>query len=421
MRFSYRLFGGTSGLYIGKSTLVKLVLLAGVVAISAVFIWYNLNVIETLQKDTRDQVEKYVKLWQLAANSDTSGPELQFIFNEIIVKATFPIVVLDADRTPILWRNVPGIMERDTTRAALERVRKKAAEMQKEYGEFPLHFAGTHVNYLLYGDTEVVRQLKMMPFVQIGIVVGFLLLGLIGFESIRRSEERHIWVGMAKEAAHQLGTPISSLMGWLEVLETDSEGSTDLRGIAATVKDTTENMKVDIKRLERVANRFGQIGSMPDLKPSQLNDLVTEVVEYYRRRLPFQGDGIQINFQPGSLPDVPFNYELLTWGFENLLKNGLQAVDSKTGRIDVRSSLAADGTHILIEVQDNGKGITAAAARKIFRPGFTTKKRGWGLGLTLVKRIIEDYHGGKVWLERSKPGETLFQIKLPVQTRVKEG
>jgi signal transduction histidine kinase len=421
MRFSYRLFGGTSGLYIGKSTLVKLLLLAGVVAISAVFIWYNLNVIESLQSDTRDQVDKYVKLWQLAANSDTSGPELQFIFNEIIVKATFPIVVLDQDRSPILWRNVPGIQEHDTAQATVERVKKVAAEMEKEYGEFPLHFAGTHVNYLLYGDTDVVRQLKLMPFVQIGIVVGFLLLGLIGFESIRRSEERHIWVGMAKEAAHQLGTPISALMGWIEVLETEVEEGASPEGIAATIKDTAGNMKVDIRRLERVANRFGQIGSTPDLKPSGLNDLISEVAEYYRRRLPFGGEGIRINFKPGELPEIPLNSELLTWGFENLLKNAMQAVDSKTGRIDITSYPALDKTHVVIEMQDNGKGITAAAARKIFRPGFTTKKRGWGLGLTLVKRIIEDYHGGKVWLERSKPGETLFMIKLPVHGRVKEG
>ncbi len=421
MRLSYRLFGGTSGLYIGKSTLVKLLLLAGVVAISAVFIWYNLNVIQTLQEDTRDQVDKYVKLWQLAANSDTSGPELQFIFNEIIVKATFPIIVLDGDRNPINWRNIPGIPERDTTVQNMKKLRETARAMLDEYGEFPLHFAGTHENYLLYGDSEVIRRLKLMPFVQIGIVVGFMLLGLIGFESIRRSEERHIWVGMAKEAAHQLGTPISSLMGWLEVLETECTASGGQAEAARAVAGTTENMKVDVKRLERVANRFGQIGSTPDLKPTQLNDLISEVVDYYRRRVPFQGEGIRINFAPQEIPEIPISSELLTWGFENLVKNALQAVDSKTGRIDISTQYVQDKDQVLIEVMDNGKGISAAAARKIFRPGFTTKKRGWGLGLTLVKRIIEDYHGGTVWLERSKPGETLFRVVLPVRSRAKKG
>lgn len=305
MKLSYRLFGGTSGLYIGKSTLVKLLLLAGVVAISAVFIWYNLTVIETLQDDTRDQVDKYVKLWQLAANSDTSGPELQFIFNEIIVKATFPIVVLDGDRNPINWRNVPGIPDRDTSAQNMQRLRARAREMESAYGEFPLHIDETHENYLLYGDSEVIRRLKMMPFVQIGIVVGFMLLGLIGFESIRRSEERHIWVGMAKEAAHQLGTPISSLMGWLEVLETECGSPGGNPEAARTISDTTENMKVDVKRLERVANRFGQIGSTPDLKPTQLNELINEVVDYYRRRVPFQGKGLESISLPGIFPKSP--------------------------------------------------------------------------------------------------------------------
>jgi hypothetical protein len=416
MRFSYKLFGGTSGLYVGKSTLVKLLLLAGVAAISAVFIWYNLNVIDQLQSDTRDQVDKYVKLWQLAANSDSSGPELQFIFNEIIVKATFPIIVLDNDKYPIHWRNIPGIAEKDTTSATLAKIRDKAVEMEKENGAYPLVFAGTHKNYLLYGDSEVIRQLKLMPFVQIGIVVGFMLLGLIGFESIRRSEERHIWVGMAKEAAHQLGTPISSLMGWLEVIESEADEKADPAEISASLKSTTDNMKVDIRRLERVANRFGQIGSTPDLKPASLNDLITEVVDYYRRRLPFQGEGTRIDFTPGKIPEIPLNNELLTWGFENLLKNALQAVDGKSGRVLVTTDLSPDKSHVIVEMTDNGKGITAAAARKIFRPGFTTKKRGWGLGLTLVKRIIEDYHGGEVWLERSKPGETVFRMKLPLST-----
>jgi hypothetical protein len=242
-----------------------------------------------------------------------------------------------------------------------------------------------------------------------------MIVGIIGFQNIRRSEERHIWVGMAKEAAHQLGTPISSLMGWLEVIE--SEDCRESESGRATLQSTVENMKVDVERLQRVANRFGMIGSIPDLKPSSLNERVTEVVDYYRRRLPFQGEGIKINVEAGEVPSLPLNLELFTWGMENLIKNALQAVDSKTGRIDLRLSVSADKRNAIIEVQDNGKGITAAAARKIFRPGFTTKKRGWGLGLTLTKRIVEDYHGGRIWLERSRPGETVFRAEFPLEKK----
>ncbi|PWB68512.1 hypothetical protein C3F09_11375, partial [candidate division GN15 bacterium] len=406
---------GTSELYVGKSTLLKIFLLGGIVIVSALFIWYTFNVIEKLQTDTRDQVVKYVKLWQLAANSQTDGTELQFVFDEIIVKATFPIIVLDQNDQPVSWRNLPGISETDTSHATLEKIKREAKEMIAHNGRFELHFAGDHVNYLLYGDSDVINDLRRMPFIQIGIVVAFMIVGIIGFQNIRRSEERHIWVGMAKEAAHQLGTPISSLMGWIEVIE--SEDCLESGAGRAKLSSTVENMKVDVDRLQRVANRFGMIGSIPDLKPSNLNERIAEVVDYYRRRLPFQGEGIQIHVEPGELPPLPLNKELFTWGLENLIKNSLQAVDSKTGRIDIRTSVAADGHTVVIEVQDNGKGITAAAARKIFRPGFTTKKRGWGLGLTLTKRIVEDYHGGRIWLARSHPGETVFRCEFPVEKK----
>jgi len=412
----WRLLSGTSELYVGKSTLLKIFLLGGIAIVSALFIWYTFSVIEKLQTDTREQVVKYVKLWQMAANSQTDGSELQFVFDEIIVKATFPIIVLDAQDNPVSWRNLSDVSEGDTTQATLNRIKREAQEMIAKNGRFELHFAGEHVNYLLYGDSDVINDLRRMPFIQIGIVIAFMIVGIIGFQNIRRSEERHIWVGMAKEAAHQLGTPISSLMGWLEVIE--SEDCRESESGKATLNSTVENMKVDVERLQRVANRFGMIGSIPDLKLSSLSERVAEVVDYYRRRLPFQGEGIKINVETGDIPLLPLNPELFTWGLENLIKNALQAVDSKTGRVDIRISTTADRKNAVIEVQDNGKGITVAAARKIFRPGFTTKKRGWGLGLTLTKRIVEDYHGGRIWLERSHPGETVFRAEFPFEKKV---
>ncbi|HWR83025.1 MAG TPA: HAMP domain-containing sensor histidine kinase [Candidatus Deferrimicrobium sp.] len=407
---------GTARLYIGKSTAFKVFLLVGVAAISAVFIWYTVSVIGKLQTDTRSQVEKYVKMWQLAASSAMSGAELQFIFDEIIVKANFPIIVLDGDRRPIHWRNIAGISPTDTASATRGKLREMAEKMVRQHGEFPLRFGETHVNYFCYGDSKVIRQLTMMPFVEIGIVVAFLIVALIGFQSIRRSEERHIWVGMAKETAHQLGTPISSLLGWAEVAQEKcaSEQSAVARG---AVRDVIENMKIDIGRLQKVANRFGQIGSTPDLRPFNLNKIVEETIEYFRKRLPFEGKGITLQVNAGQIPEVSLNPELMGWALENLIKNALQAVDSKSGRVEVKTSLSSNGRNAMIEVCDNGTGIPAAAARKIFRPGFTTKKRGWGLGLTLVKRIVEDSHAGRVTLKHSRPGETVFEIQLPLGGR----
>lgn len=402
-------------MYIGKSTVLKLFLVIGVIVISIVFIWYTFSVIDFLQKDQRDQVELYVKLWQQVANSPTSSGELQVIFDEIILKASFPIVVADSSGVPSSWRNIPGVSPRDTGQAIREKMKGVAKKMRADNGEFPLYVTPKHVNYFYYGDSEIIGQLKMMPFIQIGIVLAFMMVGIIGFQNIRRSEERFIWVGMAKETAHQLGTPISSLMGWLEVISPENRADIGKDTEGKLIDSTAENMQVDVQRLQRVANRFGQIGSVPDLVAQDLNDLVMDAVVYYRRRLPFQGQGIQIDFEQGELPKVHANSELFGWAMENLIKNSLQAVDPSRGRIVLVTQVSVDGKNISLELMDNGKGISAPAARKIFRPGFSTKKRGWGMGLTLVKRIIEDYHGGHLGLKRSRPGETVFEILLPIK------
>ncbi|MEA3297060.1 MAG: HAMP domain-containing sensor histidine kinase, partial [candidate division Zixibacteria bacterium] len=367
-----KILRGIDSLYISKSTVFKSFLLGGVAVISAIFIWYTFDVIGQLQTNTRSQVEKYVRLWQLAANSRTSGRELQFIFDEIIVKATFPIIVLDADRNPIHWRNVSSIDPADTSQATVSHLREKADEMMEKNGEFPLYFGETHMNYFCYGDSDVINQLKMMPFIEIGIVIAFLIVGTIGFQNIRRSEERKIWVGMAKETAHQLGTPITSLMGWREVLETECKVSGESQPI---FEETIANIRADVQRLERIANRFGQIGSSAELSPGDLNRLVQDTIDYYRRRLPYDGKGVRMDFFPADLPQVNLNTELLGWALENLVKNALQALDPKSGQIDIRTGFSPKQDEIIINITDNGKGISPAAARKIFRAGFTTKKR----------------------------------------------
>jgi signal transduction histidine kinase len=411
----WRILNRTSDLYVGKSTLFKTFLLVGVAAISALFVWYTLRLIDQLQIDTRDQVEKYVRLWQEAANapvSDAQDAILQLVFDEIIVEATFPIVVMDEGHEPVSWRNIPGIAAEDTTAACRARLREIAREFVAINGEYPLYFGDTYVNYLTYGDSDVIVRLRVVPFVAIGIVLAFMGVAIIGFQNIRRSEERFIWVGMAKETAHQLGTPLSSLMGWLEVIGRENRRDLAPADEQRLLDTTVENMRVDVERLQRVANRFGLIGSIPELAACDVNQIATETVEYYRRRLPFEGQGTRIDLIAGDIPAAPINRELFGWVLENLVKNALQAVDSKSGVIEVRTETAADGS-VVVRVTDNGAGISAAAARKIFRPGFTTKKRGWGMGLTLVKRIVEEYHGGRIELVRSRPGETIFTITLP--------
>lgn len=400
--------------YVGKSAFLKIFLVGGAVIISGLFIWYTFDIIGKLQNDTRDQVGKYVRLWQMAANSPTSGEELPFIFEEVIVKARFPIVVMDQDHQPVSWRNIASIPSDDTTQAAFEQLVKVAEAMYQRNGEYPLYFGETNVNYLRYGDSEVINQLKIMPFIAVGIGAAFMIVAIIGFQNIKRSEERFIWVGMAKETAHQLGTPLSSLLGWLEVISFEHRHDMTVEDQDKFLDSTILNMEMDVKRLQRVANRFGQIGSIPELAECDLNALAVETVEYYRARLPFEGEGTQLTLSSGDIPPVRLNPELFSWVLENLIKNSIQAVDPKSGKIMVMTALSADRRHVELDIMDNGHGIPASIARKLFRPGFTTKKRGWGMGLTLVKRIVEDYHVGRIDLVKNQPGDTVFQIRLPI-------
>jgi hypothetical protein len=408
-------------LSIGGTTFFKLFLLAGIIIISFVFIWYTIDVIAQLKHDAEQMVKSYVNLWQLAANDNTSGGEVQVIFDEVIKKANFPVVIAGLDGEPVFWRNVEGIVDNDPSPAAHRKVKEVAGKMKESNGEIPLKFGETTINYFYYGDSPVIRQLRLMPFIEIGLVGAFILVGFIGFQNIRRSEERHIWVGMAKETAHQLGTPISSLMGWLEILFGRCGGGKPDETVPEIKNDEIfAQMKTDVDRLQRVANRFGQIGSRPELKEVDINMLLEETGSYYRRRLPFNGQGTEIVCRLAKLPSVYMNGELITWAIENLLKNSLQAVNPEKGRIELISALSKDSRKIIVQVADNGCGIPPGTARKLFRPGFTTKKRGWGLGLTLARRIVEEYHGGKIVLLKSRPGETVFQITLPINQIVKK-
>ncbi len=409
--------GFVDRLHIGKSTFFKIFLLLGVAVISGVFIWYTFQVIEELNKNTRSQIDKYVKLWQMVASSPTSSQETQFVFDEIIVKAEFPIIVLDENDQPVHWRNIENISPTDYSETAKAVLIKEAGNMIDQHGRISLEFGSGRVNYFCYGDSKVIKQLTMMPFIEIGIVLAFMIVAFIGFQNIKRSEERNIWVGMAKETAHQLGTPISSLMGWIEVMAGETETSKINDNEKKQLNDALGNMLVDVNRLNKIANRFGQIGSIPALQECDLNLLLRDTVEYYRRRLPFEGHGIAIELSTGEIPTLKLNNELFSWAIENLIKNSLQVVDSRTGKIEIKTEQHQSQKCVIIEVIDNGPGITKVAARKIFRAGFTTKKRGWGLGLTLVRRIVEEYHSGRVILKKSSPGQTIFEIQLPISRK----
>ena len=383
-------------------------LLFGICAIGAVFVYYTTDIVSELQSNEAKVAQTYTKIWQLVASDSTSGPVTSVLFDEIILKSNFPIVVADTAGQPLFWKELPGISEKANDPKTLERVRKRMEAMKERKGEIPIYVDSVAIYKLYYDDTPLVGRLRLIPLVEMGMVLGFIVLALIGFQYIRRSEQRTIWVGMAKETAHQLGTPISSLLGWLNILKT-GEGSGSF-----SPQEIYRYIESDLARLETVANRFGKIGSLPKLEREDLNRLTAEVVDYFQRRLPHQGGGVQISFIPGEIPEAKLDRELYNWVVENLLKNSLEAVDSRQGVITVRTFTLSSNKRIIVEVSDNGRGISRGDARRIFRPGFTTKRRGWGLGLSLARRIINEYHKGNIYLAASEPGKgSTFVIQLP--------
>jgi signal transduction histidine kinase len=388
----------------------KLSLVFGIVIMAFVFIYYTQNVINKLKENSTRVVNAYAKLWQLVAVESTTGEEINLIFEEVIQKSQFPIIVTDQSGEPQAWREV-GVKWDDTTFTSRQKLKRLVKHMDQEKKPVPIYYGDSQkeVLYLHYGDPKFIQQLRWMPLVEIGVIALLVLAAFISFRNIKRSEQRSIWVGMAKETAHQLGTPLSSLLGWLELLEAKCGPEN---------KEALEWIKKDIKRLEKIAHRFEQIGSIPELKTTSINPLVSEAVSYFKVKLPHNGLGVIIKENLSELEPIKINPELLSWVLENLIKNSLEAVDPKSGVIEVCTGMNRERKSVIIEVRDDGRGIPPREQKKIFSPGYTTKKRGWGLGLSLAKRIVEDYHSGKIFLSKSVPNvNTTFTVMLPLEIK----
>lgn len=299
------------------------------------------------------------------------------------------------------------LSERDRA-ARTEALREEARRMATVYEPIPIELGSGPekiMQYIYYDESQLVKELRLFPYVQLLFVGLFVLVGYLGFSYVRRSEQSSLWVGMAKEAAHQLGTPISSLMGWTELLK-----SGDLP--AEQQQTAVDEIEKDIDRLRRVANRFSDIGSMPKLEVLPIAPVIEATADYMRRRLPHGRKRVALDVSVPPDLEAPINPELFDWVIENLLKNALDAIETQEGRIDVEAR-SLDG-RVVIDVRDTGKGIDRRQWKNVFRPGYSTKKRGWGLGLSLSKRIVEDYHGGTIALEQSRIGQgSTFRITLP--------
>ncbi|WP_116107453.1 sensor histidine kinase [Lewinella sp. IMCC34191] len=271
----------------------------------------------------------------------------------------------------------------------------------KENGKPPVSMPYGGLMY--FGTSILIQKLRLFPYIQLALIGTFLVVGIFGINQARRAEQNRVWVGMAKETAHQLGTPISAIMGWIEHLNMSYPDNPELMEVSG-------ELNKDVQRLEMVANRFSKIGATPELHPTNIYAELDQCRQYMQHRAPRK---VSFDFPSpadGNLP-VAINPLLFDWVIENLLRNALDAMD---GKGQISSQVVEKDGNVLIDITDTGKGMSARNARRVFNPGFTTKKRGWGLGLSLVKRIIEEYHQGKIVVLHSEPGKgTTFRITLP--------
>ena len=301
----------------------------------------------------------------------------------------------------------------------LKEVLQLAKQMDERNAAVPFHdpITGSLVGHVHYGDPPVLGELRILPFIQVALVAVFILLGYIGYRGIKEGEQRSIWIGMAKETAHQLGTPISSLLGWLHLLRTRTSESAGPEVVLkrAEVEELNREMEDDVNRLNKIAYRFSNIGSLPTLKSRELNPVIEEALEYLRKRFDRVGKDILVQTEYGELPPVRMNKELIQWVIENLFRNSVDALAEKGGTISVETGYNRVGNAVKITFSDDGRGMTASEQKRAFLPGFSTKRRGWGLGLPLSRRIVEDYHGGRLTIVRShREKGTIISITLPV-------
>jgi len=416
------------------SQLLKFVLFVGASLLVAGVFVFTQQMIQRLSREVETTSGVLARFCAQASFPATRDPAIRRIFSEVIAHVEFPIVITDNAGRPRAWRHVDvdadlvpaasidSLQEGRTIspviQARIDRVRARAAELDRRHEPIPMRpeEGAASIGNVHYGDPPVLERLRWMPAVSTAGVVLLIGIGLWGLAIIRRGEKQTIWVGMAKETAHQLGTPLSSLMGWTALLRDRGQptGDGSIRLTADGFHEAIDEIERDVERLNRVAQRFSHVGSAPQLQVQDVTTLVREVVGYMRRRVPQGEGGVEVTEHYDAVPPVRLNAELVAWALENVIANAASALDKRPGRIDVGVSLAPGGRAVDIEVRDNGRGMSAREQRRAFEPGYTTKRRGWGLGLALARRVVQEYHGGRIFVRESAAGKgTAMVIRLP--------
>lgn len=380
--------------WIDRMRQVKILLVAMAVVMSV----GSLVISHFLVRDLKHEEQRKMEIWAEAMRSLNSADEytdLTLVLTVLNSNSTIPVVVLDREGEVQDYRNIP--LREGSAEEQMRAVKRKAQSMKDAGRVIRVYLSSTDYMEICYADSLLLRRLAWWPYVQLGLVFVFVVVAIFALLSSKRAEQNKVWVGLSKETAHQLGTPISSLMAWQEMLR---EAYPD--------DELLPEMGKDVERLQRIAERFSKIGSLPELRPESLNEVLSAVTQYISRRA---SNRVRLTCTVPQQPlIVPMCSSLFEWVVENLCKNAIDAMD---GQGSITLTASTEGSLAVVEVADTGKGIPKNKFRTVFTPGFTTKKRGWGLGLSLAKRIVEEYHHGRIYVKNSEVGRgTTFRIEL---------
>ncbi len=399
---------------------IKLLFAAIAFTIVVSVMWFTWSIVDDLIKREQKIIHLYAEIYKhfteswSKSNENVSIDDYLFFIDEITPSISFPVIVTDEEDKPFEPFETWSLNVEIDTSMTLKQQRKfmeeYVADMNSNYPPIIITKGDQNGKVLAkfyYTHASLIDRLRYFPIIAIIVITIFVVIAYSAFSSYRKNEQSRVWVGMSKEAAHQLGTPLSSLLAWMEILKYSENDP-------ASIKDTILEMENDVNRLNIIATRFSKIGSTPEKMNQDLAELVENVSLYFEKRLPHLGKKVKIirNVPEGKIVFV--NPDLFTWVIENLLKNAAEAIEEKEGTIEISAKKDFE-KKITILLKDSGKGMTSNLKRQVFSPGFTTKKRGWGLGLSLCKRIVEDYHEGLIYVKESNPGKgTTFAIELPL-------
>lgn len=389
----------------------KIIFLLTAAAVVAIFLYVSTGLVRDLSAQERQRMEIWADATrEIVASFDSEAPvDIDFLLRIIQSNTTIPVLLTDDAGNILQHRNfnlpepVPAESTEPLSKANQKYLASKLSTLSHTPNVIDITIAPGITQHLYYEDSTLLKRLQFYPYVVIAVMIAFVMVVYFAMLSTKRAEQNKVWVGLSKETAHQLGTPISSLMAWMQLLP-------DM----GVDNDTVAEMDKDVTRLSTIASRFSKIGSVPQLTPASLNDTIAGSVNYMATRISSR---VSLTYtpEPGTDPTVELCVPLFEWVMENLIKN---AVDAMEGRGSITVTSGIDGRQAYIELADTGKGIPRKNFKTVFNPGYTTKKRGWGLGLALARRIIVDYHRGTIQVKTSStipPTGTTFRLTLPLK------